>query len=97
MEALNAQRGEIERRLLREAPKVGSPLKAREQAANIRGLVREGTFLTDDTGRKAFLVDFQRSKPAVYADGTPILFDLHEVVADYNDFKDNILENMGVE
>ncbi len=97
VEALNAQRGEIERRLLREAPKVGSPLKAREQAANIRGLVREGTFLTDDTGRKAFLVDFQRSKPAVYADGTPILFDLHEVVADYNDFKDNILENLGVE
>lgn len=97
VDALNAKRGEIERRLLREAPKVDTPLKALKRAANIRGLAREGTFLTDDTGRKAFLVDFQRSKPAVYADGTPIFFDLHEVVANYNDFKDNILENMGVE
>lgn len=84
VDALNAKRGEIERRLLREAPKVDGPSKAREQAANIRGLVREGTFLTDDTGRKAFLVDFQRSKPAVYADGTPILFDLAELLKSYD-------------
>lgn len=84
VEALNAKRGEIERRLLREAPKVDGPSKAREQAANIRGVVREGTFLTDDTGRKAFLVDFQRSKPAVYADGTPILFDLAELLKSYD-------------
>lgn len=54
--------------------------QGRLDRANLTGLISRGKFISDETGTKVTLVDPQHGRPVMYADGTPVAFDIATIV-----------------